>query len=72
MESWVNDFNSLRLSQILDLYYSDEGITVHDENVKVCNRKDAFSGAVPKTVLYEQVLSILYYTNVIYECVCFK
>lgn len=52
----MNDFNSLRLSQIIDMYYSDEDITLFNENIKVCDRKKAFSYAIPKTFLNEQVL----------------
>lgn len=56
LQTWMNDFNSLRLSQIIDMYYSDEDITLNNENIKVCDRKKAFSYAIPKTFLNEQVL----------------
>ncbi|KAM0732479.1 hypothetical protein ACS0PU_002021 [Formica fusca] len=60
MQTWVDNFNSLRLSQILDMYYSEEGITLFDENIKVCDRKRAFSYAVPKTFLNEQTYAASY------------
>ncbi|XP_039308640.1 uncharacterized protein LOC105198717 isoform X2 [Solenopsis invicta] len=62
----VNDFYSLRLSQILDMYYSDEGITLFNENIKVCDRKKAFSYTVSKTLLNEQTYAaahLLAYQN---------
>ncbi|XP_014480693.1 PREDICTED: uncharacterized protein LOC106747566 [Dinoponera quadriceps] len=68
VETLVNDFNSLRLSQILDMYYSGEGITVREENIRVCDRKNAFPDAVPKTVLYEQTYAasdiLAYYSSI--------
>jgi len=62
MQTWTDDFYSLRLSQILDLYYSDEGITLFESSIKICDRKIAFSHAVPKTLLHEEVLYRFYMT----------
>lgn len=60
----MDDFYSLRLSQVLDMYYSNEGITLFNENIKVCDRKKMFSHIVPKTLLDEQVLYISYNINI--------
>ncbi|EFN72998.1 hypothetical protein EAG_11290 [Camponotus floridanus] len=60
LQTWMNDFNSLRLSQIIDMYYSDEDITLFNENIKVCDRKKAFSYAMPKTILNEQTYAASY------------
>ncbi|XP_011700217.1 PREDICTED: uncharacterized protein LOC105457309 [Wasmannia auropunctata] len=71
MHTWVNDFYSLRLSQILDMYYSDEGITFFNENIKVCDRKKAFSYAVSKTLLDEQTYAashlLAYHNDVVFK-----
>ncbi|XP_012215810.1 uncharacterized protein [Linepithema humile] len=54
VQKWMNDFYSLRLSQILDMYYTDEGMSLFNENIKVCDRKKAFSFVAPKAFLDEQ------------------
>lgn len=54
LPTWIQDFYSLRLSQILEMYYSYEGVTFN-ANVKACDRAQAFLYAVPKTILNEQV-----------------
>lgn len=61
VQNWIDEFNSLRLSQILDMYYSDEGIILLNKNVKVCDRRKALSYSMPKTLLDEQVSFILCY-----------
>lgn len=63
MQGWIDEFYSLRLSQILDMYYTDEGITLFNENIRVCDRKKTFSHNVPKTLLDEQVLCALYVSH---------
>ncbi|XP_011864276.1 PREDICTED: uncharacterized protein LOC105560094 isoform X2 [Vollenhovia emeryi] len=63
VHTWVNDFYSLRLSQILDMYYSDEGITLFNENMKVCDRKKAFSYVVSRTLLHEQVFFFIHFNT---------
>lgn len=54
LQTWIQDFYSLRLSQILQMYYSHEGVTFNT-NVKACDRAQTFLYAVPKTILNEQV-----------------
>lgn len=54
----MDNFHSLRLSQIFDMYYSDQGINF-DSNIKACNRKIAFTQVTSKTILREQVYSKL-------------
>ncbi|XP_011349315.1 uncharacterized protein LOC105286222 isoform X2 [Ooceraea biroi] len=71
MQTWVDDFYSLRLSQILDMYYSDEGLTLFNENLKVCDRRKAFSHVVPKTLLDEQTYVasqlLAYYNSITFK-----
>ncbi|XP_068988935.1 uncharacterized protein [Bombus flavifrons] len=57
LPTWIQDFYSLRLSQILEMYYSYEGVTFN-ANVKACDRAQAFLYAVPKTILNEQTYAI--------------
>lgn len=57
LQSWIQDFYSLRLSQILEMYYSYEGV-VFNTNVKACDRIQTFQYAVPKTILNEQTYAI--------------
>lgn len=54
LKTWIEDFYSLRLSQILEMYYSYKGI-VFNTNIRACDRSQAFLHAVPKTILNEQV-----------------
>ncbi|CAL7941711.1 unnamed protein product [Xylocopa violacea] len=57
LPTWIQDFYSLRLSQILEMYYSYEGVTFNT-NVKGCARSQTFLSAVPKTILNEQTYAI--------------
>lgn len=57
LQTWIQDFYSLRLSQILEMYYSYEGIAFNT-NIRACNRSEAFSYSVPKTILNEQTYAI--------------
>ncbi|XP_031849277.1 uncharacterized protein LOC116434747 isoform X2 [Nomia melanderi] len=53
LQSWIQDFQSLRLSQILEMYYSYEGIAFNT-NIKACNRAQNFVHVVSNTILNEQ------------------
>ncbi|XP_076648482.1 uncharacterized protein LOC143356564 isoform X2 [Halictus rubicundus] len=53
LQSWIQDFSNLRLSQILDMYYSYEGIAFN-MNIRACNRAQHFLHAVSNTILNEQ------------------
>ncbi|XP_076757832.1 uncharacterized protein LOC143427508 [Xylocopa sonorina] len=57
LQTWIQDFSSLRLSQILGMYYSYEGVTFNT-NVKACARAQTFLSAIPKTILNEQTYTI--------------
>lgn len=57
IQTWLQDFYSLRLSQILEMYYSYEGVAFN-MNVKACERAQTFLYAVPKTILNEQTYAI--------------
>ncbi|XP_053999158.1 uncharacterized protein LOC128887365 [Hylaeus anthracinus] len=57
LQTWIQKFYSLRLSQILNMYYSYEGIAF-DVNVKACNRAQHFVLTTPKTILNEQINAI--------------
>ncbi|XP_076632618.1 uncharacterized protein LOC143347391 [Colletes latitarsis] len=57
LQTWVQDFYSLRLSQILDMYYSNEGVAFN-ANVIACNRARNFVHAVSRTILNEQTHTI--------------
>ncbi|XP_047356971.1 uncharacterized protein LOC124951919 isoform X2 [Vespa velutina] len=59
LQTWIDNFNSLRLSQIFDMYYSDQGINF-DSNIKACNRKLAFTQVTSKTILREQTHAVSY------------
>lgn len=48
LQTWIQSFYSLRLSQILDMYYSYEGIAFN-MNVRACDRSSAeFSSGCTK------------------------
>lgn len=58
LQTWIDNFNSLRLSQVLDMYYSSEGV-VFDKNTKVCQRAMNFQLVGPTTIIEEQVYDII-------------
>ncbi|XP_048489173.1 uncharacterized protein LOC105385944 [Plutella xylostella] len=47
---WVSQRGSLRLSQVLDMYYSNQG-SAFDPSVRACNRQALFSGILDQSVL---------------------
>ncbi|KAJ8683489.1 hypothetical protein QAD02_019281 [Eretmocerus hayati] len=51
--TWVKRFDSLRLSQIIDMYYSEEGVNF-DRNVRVCQRGHQFRLVAPKDLMEEE------------------
>ncbi|KZC14462.1 hypothetical protein WN55_06922 [Dufourea novaeangliae] len=53
LQTWIQDFYSLRLSQILDMYYSYDGIPFNT-NIRACSRAQNFLHAVSSTILNEQ------------------
>ncbi|KAI4487516.1 hypothetical protein M0804_005665 [Polistes exclamans] len=59
LETWTANFHSLRLSQIFDMYYSDQGINFNP-NIKACNRKTTFAQVTSKTILAEQTHAVSY------------
>ena len=54
LPGWVKKFPNLRLSQVLDMYYSNKGVHV-DEIVRACDRGKIVSHVAPKTIMKEQV-----------------
>ena len=45
----------LRLSQVLDMYYSDRGVSF-DNEIKACRRNDLAKQFVPMAKIKEQVI----------------
>ncbi|XP_031784515.1 uncharacterized protein LOC100680378 isoform X1 [Nasonia vitripennis] len=65
LDKWINKFENLKLSQVLDMYYSERGV-VFDKSVKACLRGDQFPRIGPKSILEEQtyaVAQVLAYLN---------
>ncbi|XP_023246318.1 uncharacterized protein LOC106647810 [Copidosoma floridanum] len=65
LDKWLQRFGSLRLSQVLDMYYSEGGV-VFDRKVKACRRADQFPLVGPKSTLEEQTYAasqVLAYLN---------
>ncbi|XP_047985605.1 uncharacterized protein LOC125225796 isoform X2 [Leguminivora glycinivorella] len=50
LPTWISQRNSLRLSQVLDMYYSDEGVSF-EPRVKACNRQSLFKSIVDSSTL---------------------
>jgi len=51
---WMDINGRLRLSQVLDMYYSDRGVSF-DNEIKACRRSDLVTQFVPLAKLREQV-----------------
>jgi hypothetical protein len=52
---WMDLHGRLRLSQVLDMYYSDRGVSF-DNEIKACRRNDLAKQFVPMAKLKEQVI----------------
>lgn len=51
---WMEQRETLRLSQIIDIYYSNDGVTFNP-NVKACNRESLFTEVLDLNILYKEV-----------------
>lgn len=49
---WRNRLNTLRLSQVLDMYYSQRG--VFNQSMRSCNRRDLFTTVAPIQTMRDQ------------------
>lgn len=56
---WMENFDSLRLSQILDMYYSNRGVSFN-KNIKACDRGRNFIHIAPGTIIEEEVCLIFF------------
>ncbi|XP_015126293.1 uncharacterized protein LOC107047901 isoform X2 [Diachasma alloeum] len=54
LKHWTSNFTTLRLSELLSMYYSRKGITF-DSTVKACNRGESFWYMASTTILEQQV-----------------
>lgn len=54
---WMENFDSLRLSQILDMYYSNRGVSFN-KNIKACDRGRNFIHIAPGTIIEEETFAI--------------
>nr|XP_037867187.1 uncharacterized protein LOC101741587 isoform X3 [Bombyx mori] len=54
ISKWVEQRRSLRLSQVIDMYYSNEGVSF-DPNVKACNRLSLFTDVFDSSDLKTEV-----------------
>lgn len=54
IEALYSKVPKLRLSQILDLYYSSHGL--FNSTIRACNRKTLFQTAIPKQTMFKQVI----------------
>lgn len=52
---WRNRANMLRLSQVLDMYYSPRG--VFNQNIRSCNRRDLFTTVAPIQTMRDQAVA---------------
>lgn len=63
LPQWIDERATLRLSQIIEMYYSNEGVTF-DPTIKACNRRIMFEkilnqeDLIRETVNFAQVLSL--------------
>lgn len=60
IQEWRNRFTNLRLSQVLDMYYSQRGLFGTTQNpetsIRACNRNEMFS-TIPMTTLTQQSIA---------------
>ncbi|CAG9800609.1 unnamed protein product [Chironomus riparius] len=60
IQEWRNRFTNLRLSQVLDMYYSQRGLfgttQTPETSIRACNRNEMFS-TIPMTTLTQQSIA---------------
>lgn len=55
IDSWKSSVSSLKVSQILDMYYSPRG--VFNSSIRACNRKNLQTTVAPSETLIEQTVA---------------
>ncbi|XP_030755896.1 uncharacterized protein LOC115882163 [Sitophilus oryzae] len=61
MDSWTSTFTDLKISQIIDMYYSPYEKGVLEDSLKACNRNILFTELVSQDTLNDQLLSFMPY-----------
>lgn len=68
MKEWTSIVSSLRMSQVLDMYYSGRGVAF-DKHYRACRRRQNFLKLVASADLSQQVAAVarmISYTHIIY------
>ena len=58
VKSWVNQMTSLRLSQVLEMYYSAQGVNFNTE-YRACERYARYIGLTSKSDILESQVTQL-------------
>lgn len=61
VEAWTRQYSELRISQIIDMYYSPRG--VFNNSIKACNRKTLQPNALTESALVNETGTFMYHLN---------
>lgn len=62
IEAWKIQASSLKISQILDMYYSDRGV-FSSKKYRACNRRMIFNEVANSTVLADETIAFSFLLN---------
>lgn len=54
LHAWVQSYETLRLSQLLDMYFSESGVVFDEKRTRACKRAEEFPMLAPQRLVEEQ------------------